>query len=129
MVYNPPMAADALRILVVEDDAAVAGVLRRNLEGAGHRVLAASSAEEGLSALRSGAFDAVLLDNSLPGAMGITKLPEFVAASPAPVVMMTGHADEAVETDALLLGAKALLAKPFELKDLQAVLEKFARRP
>lgn len=129
MVYNPRMAADALTILLVEDDAAVARVLRRNLEGAGHRVLAACSAEEGLSALRAEKFDVVLLDNSLPGAMGITTLPEFVAASPAPVVMMTGHADEAVETDALLLGAKALLAKPFDLKDLQAVLEKFVPRP
>ena len=113
-----------MRILVVEDDGDVALVIRRSLEAAGHVVTHEFSAEAGLAALKAGTFDVVLMDNSLPGAMGITALPQFVAASPAPVVMMTGHANEDVQTDALLLGAKALVAKPFEPGEIQAVLEK-----
>lgn len=113
-----------MRILVVEDDLDVAQIVRRTLEGAGHVVVCEATAEAGLAAVKASAFDAVLMDNSLPGAMGITLLPEFVAASPAAVVMMTGHANEDVETDALLLGAKALVSKPFEPAVIQAVLEK-----
>ena len=48
----------------------------------------------------------------------------FVAATQAPVVMMTGHPNEDVEKDALLLGAKALVAKPFEPGALEALLPK-----
>lgn len=113
-----------MKILVVEDDPDVALVVRRSLEGAGHIVSHEFSAEAGLAAVKASAFDVVLMDNSLPGAMGITVLPEFIAASPAPVVMMTGHANEDIETDALLLGAKALVSKPFEAGTIQAALEK-----
>lgn len=118
------MASKSLRILVVEDDADVALVIRRSLEALGHLVTHESNAEAGLAAVKAGSFDLVLMDNSLPGAMGITLLPEFVGASPAPVVMMTGHPNSDVETDALLLGAKALVAKPFEPGTIEAVLEK-----
>lgn len=118
------MAVNSLKILVVEDDPDVALIVRRTLEGAGHIVAHEFSAEAGLAAVKASAFDVVLMDNSLPGAMGITALPEFIAASTAPVVMMTGHANEDVQTDALLLGAKALVAKPFEPAVIQAVLEK-----
>jgi len=118
------VASKSLRILVVEDDADVALVIRRSLEALGHLVTHESNAEAGLAAVKAGSFDLVLMDNSLPGAMGITLLPEFVGASPAPVVMMTGHPNSDVETDALLLGAKALVAKPFEPGTIEAVLEK-----
>lgn len=118
------MPARSLKLLVVEDDLDVVHILRRVLEKAGHRVVHAPSAEEGLAALRASPFDAVLLDNGLPGAMGIKALPEFTAAGPAPVVMMTGHPNEDVEKDALLLGAKALVAKPFEPGQIEAVLLK-----
>lgn len=118
------MAARSLKVLVVEDDPDVVKLVRRILERAGHVPTHAASAEEGLAALKASAFDAVLLDNGLPGAMGIRALPEFVAATQAPVVMMTGHPNEDVEKDALLLGAKALVAKPFEPGALEALLPK-----
>lgn len=109
---------------MVEDDPDVVKLVRRLLERAGHVVTHAASAEDGLAALKAAAFDVVLLDNGLPGAMGIRALPEFVAATGAPVVMMTGHPNEDVEKDALLLGAKALVAKPFEPGVLEALLAK-----
>ena len=118
------MAARSLNLLVVEDDPDVVTVVRRVLERDGHRVTAAASAEAGLAALKAGSFDAVLLDNGLPGAMGIKALPEFVAAGKAPVVMMTGHPNEDVEKDALLMGAKALIGKPFEPGAVEALLLK-----
>lgn len=118
------MAARSLKLLVVEDDSDVVLVLRRILERAGHAVSHAASAEAGLAALKAGAFDAVLLDNGLPGAMGITALPELVAATSAPIVMMTGHPNEDVEKDAMLLGAKALVGKPFDAAAIEALLLK-----
>lgn len=118
------MAARLLKLLVVEDDPDVVLVIRRLLVRDGHTVTAASSAEDGLAALKAGAFDVVLLDNGLPGAMGIKALPEFVAATAAPIVMMTGHPNEDVEKDALLLGAKALIGKPFEAGAIEALLQK-----
>ena len=123
-VYYTSMAVRSLRLLVVEDDPDVVSVLRRLLERDGHVLTTAESAEAGLAALKAGAFDAVLLDNGLPGAMGIKALTEFVAATQAPVVMMTGHPNEDVEKDALLLGAKALVAKPFEPGVVEALLLK-----
>ncbi|TBR26498.1 response regulator [bacterium] len=122
--YYTPVGARSLKLLVVEDDADVVLVIRRVLERDGHVVTAAESAEAGLAALKAGSFDAVLLDNGLPGAMGIKALTEFVAATQAPVVMMTGHPNEDVEKDALLLGAKALVAKPFEPGVVEALLLK-----
>lgn len=118
------MAARSLKLLVVEDDSDVVLVLRRILERAGHVVTHAPSAEAGLAALKAGGFDAVLLDNGLPGVMGITALPELVAAASAPVIMMTGHPNEDVEKDAMLLGAKALVGKPFEPGAIEALLLK-----
>lgn len=118
------MAARPLKLLVVDDDADVVAVVRQMLEHAGHAVTDAGSAEAGLAALKTGAFDAILLDNGLPGEMGIRALPEFTAATAAPIVMITGYPDEDIEKDALLLGAKAMLAKPFEAGAVEALLLK-----
>lgn len=124
MFHNTGMPARKLKVLVVEDDGAVAALVRRALEASGHSVSHAPSAEDGLAALKAGAFDLVLLDNGLPGAMGIKALPDFVALGKAPVVMMTGHVNEDVEKDAVLLGAKALLPKPFEASRLEEFIFK-----
>ena len=122
--YYTPVAARSLKLLVVEDDTDVVLVLRRILERFGHVVTHAGSAEAALAAIKGGGFDAVLLDNGLPGAMGITALPELVAAASAPVIMMTGHPNEDVRQDALLLGAKALIGKPFDAGEIEALLLK-----
>ncbi|MBI5597947.1 MAG: response regulator [Elusimicrobia bacterium] len=109
----------SLAVLVIEDDAGVSEVVRRQLERRGHTVTVAASAEEGLRQVASRAFDCILLDNGLPGDMGITALPELAARTQAPIIMITGYPNEDVVKDALLLGAKAFLPKPLDLAELE----------
>ena len=114
-----PEAPRALAILIVEDDEAVYQVISRYLERRGHRVVSAVSAEAALKALEQGRFDCILLDNGLPGAMGIAALPEITGKTTAPIIMMTGYPNEVVVQDSLLLGAKAFMPKPLDMAELE----------
>jgi DNA-binding response OmpR family regulator len=67
-----------------------------------------------------GNFDAILLDNSLPGMMGITALPLLAEITKAPVILITGYPNEETYKDALLLGAKGFMAKPIDPDELSA---------
>lgn len=118
------MSPQSLRILMVDDEPAVVAIARRALEASGHILTHAPSAEAGLASLQRSQFDLVLLDNGLPGAMGIKALPTFVAAQKAPVIMVTGHFNADIERDALLLGAKAVFAKPFDVSKLEGAIIK-----
>lgn len=121
-----PEPKDSL-ILIVEDDALVAETIERFLQRRGRRVLRATSAELALDALKKVKVDAVLLDNGLPGRMGLTALPAIKAITPAPVIVMTGHADEETSQDAKLLGADLLLAKPLDLDSLDKLLDELIK--
>lgn len=115
-----PDPVRSLAVLLVEDDAAVAAVVQRHLERRGHTVAVAPSAEEGMRQVAARRFDCILLDNGLPGEMGITALPELAAKTEAPIIMITGYPNEDVVKDSLLLGAKAFLPKPLDLGELEA---------
>lgn len=121
MFQNTPMPdiARSRAILLVEDEPSLSSVLQRHLEHRGYTVTPASSAEEGVRLLGSRRFDCVVLDNGLPGEMGITALPEIVSRTDAPVIMISGFADEDAVKDALLLGAKAFLPKPLDVDALE----------
>ena len=114
-----PESSRPLAILIVEDDEAVYEVISRYLERRGHRPLQAASAEAAHRALEQGRFDCILLDNGLPGAMGITALPQLAAKTAAPIIMITGYPNEDVVQDSLLLGAKAFMPKPLDLAELE----------
>ncbi|MBI5200536.1 MAG: response regulator [Elusimicrobia bacterium] len=110
-------------ILVVEDDAVNQNVLKRFLTARGLSVTVAGSAEDALQLLSEKSFAAILLDNVLPGMTGLQALTEIVAKTQAPVLIMTGHADEELKKDALLLGAKSFLYKPFDFDLLARTVE------
>lgn len=116
------------RLLLVDDEKDLLEVARRYFEAAGFECRQAQSAEEGLALLKAEPFDAVLMDVQLPGATGLRALESFAAETPAPILLMTGHADPELERDALLLGAKALLAKPLDLPAVRARVKELARR-
>ena len=69
----------------------------------------------------------ILLDVNLPGLTGLAALPLFAAKSSAALVVMTGHSDEELKKDAILLGAKGFVAKPIGVDALVAALEAAAR--
>ncbi len=110
-------------LLVVEDDLVNMDVLKRFLGSRGFAVTGAHSAEDALQLLGGTEFDAILLDNVLPGMTGLQALTEIIGRTKAPVLVMTGHADEELKKDALMLGARSFLYKPFDFDLLARTIE------
>lgn len=110
-------------ILLVEDDALVSETIGRFLERRGRAVLRAGSAVEAADLLRANRVDAVLLDNHLPGRMGLTALPSLRTLTGAPFIVMTGHPDDQTAEDAKLIGAATMVGKPLDLDALDGLLE------
>jgi DNA-binding response OmpR family regulator len=102
-------------VLVVDDDPSLRGLLVRALRQHGFNVAAAASAEEGLRLAAGKSFDAVMLDNDLPGAKGIAALPEFLRSRGHLVIMMADAPSEELAAQALRQGARSVLSKPFNV--------------
>jgi DNA-binding response OmpR family regulator len=117
------------RILVIEDDRAIALGVRLNLRKEGHEVRLAQDADEGLRMALDPDIDLVVLDVMLPGRNGYELLKELrKAGSTASVLMLTA---KGLETDKILgfkLGADDYLTKPFGLGELLARVEALLRR-
>lgn len=110
-------------ILVIEDQNHVRAVLREILRSVTHDVRDASSAAAGIEVLKEMKPDAVLLDIMLPDASGTEVLEEIRRLRPdVPVIMMSGHADEALVRETLLRGAFAYIPKPFNVEQLIRVV-------
>lgn len=125
------MAERTRRILVVEDDPAVRGLVARHLEGQGYDVSQASDAEQVLLRMSRDRepFDLVLTDVHLPGLSGVELLRLLLTHSPLrPVIMITGDADEKLARKALNYGAAGYLLKPFQLFELEATVEQALAR-
>jgi DNA-binding response OmpR family regulator len=104
-------------VWVIDDDQTVREVVSRRLEADGIRVRTFPAAEPALDALSAGRPDAAVLDNGLPGIMGIQALSRLCGAG-VRVIMITGYSSEEVHKDALLLGAQDFMAKPMDLDEL-----------
>jgi DNA-binding response OmpR family regulator len=113
------------RILIVEDDAGVRRLMRAHFEKNGFAVEYAMAAEEVAS---DETYDVVLTDVNLPGESGVDLARRIRAHQPdQPVVFMTGDVDAALAHRALRTGAAGYLTKPFELRELDAVISKAVR--
>ncbi|MBI4422439.1 MAG: response regulator transcription factor [Elusimicrobia bacterium] len=119
------------RVLLVEDEGAIAAVVRESLEQAGYEVRHAADADAAFSLLEREPFDIVLLDIRLPGIPG-TKLLEIWRADARtaglPILMLTALADPAQKAKGLRAGADDYLAKPFATEELLARVEALLRR-
>lgn len=120
------------RILLIEDDARLAAMVREYLGAAGLRVVIAGAGEAGLDLLARETFDAVVLDLMLPGIDGLEVCRRLRAQSGAkydlPVLMLTARGDSADRVVGLELGADDYLPKPFEPRELLARLRAILRR-
>ena len=113
------MATDAQHtVLVVDDEPSICWGLQQILRGEGHRVLTASSAEEGLRLAARRRIALVVLDVRLPGEDGISALPKFLdATGGAAVVVITAFGDLEIAVEAIRQGATDYLTKPFAMED------------
>ena len=110
------------RVLIVDDEPVIVQVISRQLRGKGCVVRSAGNAEDAILLARENHFDLILLDINLPGASGFSVINTLKSISDAIILIMTGHADEEIRKDAILLGAAELIAKPFEHQQLMSMI-------
>ncbi|TAJ32171.1 MAG: response regulator transcription factor [Reyranella sp.] len=118
----------AERILMIDDDNRLAGMVSDYLGGAGFRVTVAGTGHEGEALLKRQTFDAVILDLMLPDADGLDLCRKLRASSDVPILMLTARGEPMDKVVGLEIGADDYLAKPFEPRELQARLRAILRR-
>jgi two-component system, OmpR family, phosphate regulon response regulator PhoB len=123
--------AKPTHVLVVEDEAALADLLKYNLEKEGYRVSVANDGEEALVVADESAPDLVVLDWMLPKAPGIEVCRRLRARQDTrntPIVMLTARTEEGDRIRGLDVGADDYLTKPFSMNELLARLRAVMRR-
>ncbi|MCA1908649.1 MAG: phosphate regulon transcriptional regulator PhoB [Magnetospirillum sp.] len=118
-------------ILIVEDEAALATMLRYNLEKEGYRVCEAGDGEEALTLVAERKPDLVVLDWMLPSLSGIEvcrQLRRKPATRELPIIMLTARGEEGDKIRGLNTGADDYMTKPFSLPELMARVRAMLRR-
>jgi DNA-binding response OmpR family regulator len=116
------------RILVVDDDDDIRGLVRKLLERAGTEVREAPNGREGLREFHAWRPDLVVLDVSMPELDGWSVLERIRDMSDVPVLMLTARADELERVRGLQAGADDYVVKPFGKQELVARVQALLRR-
>ena len=119
------------QVLVVEDEEALAQLLKYNLEKEGYRVTVAADGEEALVAADECKPDLIVLDWMLPKAPGIEVCRRLRARQDTrntPIVMLTARSEESDRVRGLDIGADDYVTKPFSMSELLARLRAVMRR-
>ncbi len=112
------------RVLVVDDDPGMLELMEVYISRRGFQVIGVPSGEDALGTLDDTQPDLVILDLVLPGMGGLDVLRQLKQALPrVPVVMFSGHAHTRTVVEAMRRGASDFLPKPFELEELDLVLQ------
>jgi DNA-binding response OmpR family regulator len=126
-----PAAApgEAVSVLVVDDDAELAGMVAELLRREGMRPVLAGSGSQGLMLLAREAPDVLVLDLMLPDANGLDLCRRLRAeGADVPILMLTARGDPFDRVLGLEMGADDYLGKPFEPRELVARVRALARR-
>src|SRR5262245_17152550 len=108
-----------MKILIIDDEVHVAGMLAEAVSKEGYAVTVASDGEEGLVLIARNRPDAVFLDVVLGEMSGIDVLRQIRRTDPnLPVILITGHADPNQLAEARRLGVTDIVEKPFLLNQL-----------
>ena len=118
----------AKKILVVEDDANIAELLRLYLEKEGFDVSIASDGGKGVAEFERFSPDLVILDIMLPVLDGWGVCREIRSGSKVPIIMLTAKGETFDKVSGLEMGADDYIVKPFEIKELIARIYAVLRR-
>jgi two-component system phosphate regulon response regulator PhoB len=121
----------SFKILVVEDEDAIRGMLMMVLEQAGFSPIAAADAEEAQRVLDDNLPDLILLDWMLPGISGVEwarRLKKDQTYRELPIILLTARGEEEDKVKGLEIGADDYMTKPFSPKELIARVRAVLRR-
>ena len=116
------------RILIVEDDGAIAAIERDYLMLSDFQVDIAATGPEGLAMGRSGGDDLILLDLMLPGLDGFALCSTLRETLDIPILMVTARQEDIDKIKGLGLGADDYITKPFSIRELMARVKANIRR-
>jgi two-component system response regulator RegX3 len=116
------------RVLVVEDEPALADAVGYALRADGHEVELAEDGEQALTAVSETAFDALVLDVMLPGISGVELCRRIRAENAVPIVMVTARDAVVDRVVGLEAGADDYISKPFAMSELLARVRAVLRR-
>lgn len=106
------VSTEPLRILCVEEDKAIAGLLQRRLTRAGYQADVAYSGDDALRMWSSGSYEVLTVDHDMEKKTGLELIRELASPGPLPpTIMVTGHGDEAIAVEAMNLGADDYIMK------------------
>lgn len=114
-----------MRFLSVDDSSTMRKIIALALTGAGHSVTEAENGLQALEKLKSCPVDCILLDINMPEMNGIEFLRErknSPAISGIPVFVLTTQDEEMLKREAMTLGAKGFIIKPFQKESLLAAI-------
>lgn len=119
-----------MRLLLIEDDEAVANVIADAFSSQGHETVIKYSGEDGLAYLTRERPDAVVLDVRLPRLNGVAVLRQIRSTDPTlPVIIMTGLATPGEIAEVRRLGVAEIIEKPLLLRNFSEALARIASRP
>lgn len=112
-------------ILIVDDEKDIRAILKKVLVEAGYAVQEAENGEAAIALLASAKFDLILLDLKMPGMDGLETLAEIRRRDKnIPVIIVSGYISFNTLLRSTELGISDYIAKPFEINDLRAKLQK-----
>lgn len=116
------------KILVIDDEKAIADIIKFNLEKEGYSVETAYDGEEGIEAVKKYIPELVILDVMMPKKDGFQVLKEIRMSYNLPVIMLTAKEEEVDKVLGLELGADDYITKPFSMRELVARVKANLRR-
>ena len=117
-----------MRVLIIDDDRDLSGLIMEYLEPLGYNVAAAYDGPGGAERALAEHFDAIILDVTLPGMDGFEVLKKLRAKSDVPILMLTSRGEETDRIVGLEMGADDYLPKTFSSRELLARLRAVMRR-
>ena len=128
---NPTLTMSKPKILIIEDDRSLAGVLEYNLANGGYETICAYDGQDGLNQARLKLPDLIVLDVMIPVMDGLEVCRQMRAHSElrdTPVLMLTAKAEETDQLVGFSVGADDYVVKPFSVKILMERIKSLLRR-
>ena len=122
------MEREIKRVLVVDDEQEICALLTKFLRSSGYSCESTTDPTKAMEVLKRNGFELVISDIQMAGIDGLQLLGEILEIEPGlDTIMMTGHTDAYTYSDIIKAGASDFIAKPFQLPEFKAKMERIDR--